>query len=202
MINPSEIRCHWLALGSIKKITDDFRIYNWPENTFPINIEKVITQRMGLDIIPEPNLHVEAYLRSDHSISVNLEKYMDAEYDNAIRFALAHELGHFVLHKQICDNFQFITFQEYLDLYAGFPQPEYELFELQANEFAGSLLVPAESLFGEVKKCACDLDDNKTSFRGNSTVFMQFLEIGTFFGVPAKVIQKRVERENYSQFFS
>lgn len=51
-------------------------------------------------------------------------------------FTIAHELGHFFVHKQDCEEFidgQFVSRNE---------QEKYALKELEANEFAGNLIMP------------------------------------------------------------
>ncbi len=53
-------------------------------------------------------------------------------------FTIAHELGHFFVHKEDCDEFidgQLISRNE---------QEKYALKELEANEFAGNLIMPEE----------------------------------------------------------
>jgi hypothetical protein len=152
---PFEPRCEWLPISTIKKITDSFRVQYWPENTFPIDIEKILTKSLGIDIVPEPDLQIDAYLRKDYHIAVNQEKYMDTRYDSQMRFSLAHELGHFVLHKHIFDHLDFTTLEEYLAFYEEISKQDYNVFELQANEFAINLLVPREALeckLGEFRK--------------------------------------------------
>jgi Zn-dependent peptidase ImmA (M78 family) len=51
-------------------------------------------------------------------------------------FTIAHELGHFFVHRELCDEFvdgQLISRSE---------QERYALQELEANEFAGNLIMP------------------------------------------------------------
>ena len=51
-------------------------------------------------------------------------------------FTIAHELGHFFAHRDLCDEFvdgQLISRSE---------QEKYAVLELEANEFAGNLIMP------------------------------------------------------------
>ena len=51
-------------------------------------------------------------------------------------FTIAHELGHFFAHKELCDEFvdgQLVSRSE---------QEKYAIQELEANEFAGNLVMP------------------------------------------------------------
>jgi len=200
MSEPSEIRCRRLKIEEIRGITDNLRSTYWPENTFPINIEKIIESRIGLDIIPEPSLKIEAYLRSDSGIAVDQEQYMDSRYDNRLRFSLAHELGHFILHKEICDNFTFNSEEEYIEFYNNLSEQDYQGFEWQANEFAGSLLVPREVLIQKVELIFNEIHDilrrnNRLDLleTNSEEIFVRQSEkIARFFGVSTRVIEIRV----------
>lgn len=63
-----------------------------------------------MDIVPIPGLNqfceTDAYISSTRtSIMVDNEKYMDDKYQNRLRLSIAHEIGHFVLHKDIYNSF-------------------------------------------------------------------------------------------------
>jgi len=153
-MDPSEFKCDFLSPDKIKDIADEFRKEYWPENTLPIEMEKIIN-RLQMDLIPEPGIKTDAYLQRDLTgIVVNFEQYMDERnsYVNRLRFSLAHEIGHYVLHKKLCLNFKFNTEDEYLLFQENIPEEEYQGFEWQANEFAGSLLVPRDRLKEEIDK--------------------------------------------------
>lgn len=55
-------------------------------------------------------------------------------------FTIAHELGHFFVHREMCDEFvdgQLVSRSE---------QEKYAIQELEANEFAGNLVMPEQSI--------------------------------------------------------
>jgi len=137
----------------MRSITHTFRNRYWIEENLPINMEEIITKHLPLEIIPEPgileNYDIDAFLTSDLSgIVVDLDQYMfgDEKTSNRLRFSFAHEIGHYVLHRSIFENFSPENEEDYIDFYKNFPETDYSQFEWQANEFAGSLLVPRHIL--------------------------------------------------------
>ena len=114
-------------------------------------MEKVIEIRIGLDIEPIHGLlnliDMDAYLTMGLTgIVIDYDCYMKEKYSNRLRFSLAHELGHYVLHREIYKKMIFTTPQEWKDFIDYLPESEYGSFEWQANEFAGRFLVPYEAL--------------------------------------------------------
>ena len=112
--------------------------------TFPVDVE-AICDDLGIGIMPIIDL--SKTFRVDAFISANFKSiYVDSRVfergSHRYRFSVAHELGHFVLHRKYCpyvtknldEWFQF--FRRFINDYA----------EFQANYFAGSLLVPEAEL--------------------------------------------------------
>ncbi len=158
MLDYSGFKCGYLTLSQIRTISDNFRKQYWNENILPIDMERIIEQRLKLNIIPEHGIRrltkTDAYLQSDlTAIVVDFKQYMDEQdrYSNRLRFSFAHEVGHYILHRSIYDKFKLDTLEDYFLFIENIPEEEYEAFEWQANEFAGSLLVPRMRLIEEVK---------------------------------------------------
>jgi len=64
-----DFRCKWIHKTEIWKYADDFFAKYWPEGTLPVDIEKLIEDRLGLNIEPEHSLlsqiDMDAFLKSD-----------------------------------------------------------------------------------------------------------------------------------------
>lgn len=76
--------------------------------------------------------------------------YCDPRYENRLRFTIAHEVGHLVLHRDI---FLDLAINSPEDLYRasrGMSEEDYKWLELQAYMFAGHVLVPSDLLLSEV----------------------------------------------------
>lgn len=157
MVYYSKFKCEWISKEHLWQIVEDFSKKYCPENTLPVDMEKIVEQKLKLNIEPEHNLldkfDVDAYLKFDLSgIVVDYKCYMEERFQNRIRFSFAHEVGHFVLHKGIYDEIDLSTPEEWKNLVLNESDKEYRNFEWQANEFAGRLVVPRQKLVLEIKK--------------------------------------------------
>jgi len=140
----------------IKNKADLFRQQFW-DDSIPVNIEKIIDVKLEINIVPTPMMmtlcDTDALIASDwQSIYVDENKYMDDRYQNRLRFSLAHEIGHFILHKNIYSGFNIKEIRDIYKLYEEIPEKQYEYLETQANKFANYLLVPRERLIIERDK--------------------------------------------------
>ncbi len=150
-------KCKWIYRKDLYKFADEIRSKYWPENLLPIDMEKIIELRLGLDIEPMRGLFsmidTEAWLRMDLTgIVVDYDRYMNEKFTNRLRFSLAHELGHYFLHRDIYSNLPFDSLDEWKDFLINVSEPDYKGFEWQADEFAGRFLVPYDSLAHKVQE--------------------------------------------------
>lgn len=202
MIDYSDFKCAFLTLQEIRIKSEDFRKKYWPENELPVDIEKIIDQRLALNIIPESNIKTDAYLQGDlTAIVVDLEQYMDEHdrYSNRLRFSLAHEVGHYILHHSIYDQYEVDTEEEYYSFIENIPDKEYKSFEWQANEFAGSLLVPRKRLIEEIQKIYEKIKkENMLELLEKyplDILARVSINLSQPFGISTTVIERRVEVE-------
>ena len=72
--------------------------------------------------------------------------YSDDRYLSRLRFTLAHEVAHFVLHEDVIKNYKFRTIEDWIHFREEMSEEDLNWFEQQAYEFAGRLLVPKERL--------------------------------------------------------
>lgn len=152
----SKIRIPFLSNGRIKEEADLFRENFW-DGDLPVDIEAIIDLKLQLYIIPTPdflkNCNIDALISSDwKSISVDKNEYEDERLHGRLRFSLAHEIGHFVLHKKIYSDFNIKCKDDYYKLYEFLPPIQYHYLEVQAGKFANYFLVPRDSLLEERKK--------------------------------------------------
>jgi len=149
-MNYIEIKAPYISNEKIKKKANLFRQKFWGDS-IPVDIETIIDVKLKIDIIPSLNLKQEcdsdALISSDwKSILVDQDEYLDERYQNRLRFSFAHEIGHFVLHKNIYSSFDITTIEKFYRFIEKIPKEQYNFFEIQANKFAGYLLVPRELL--------------------------------------------------------
>jgi hypothetical protein len=125
----------------------------------PVDILSLVEIDFKLDVIPFHDLtnkyDVEAALRADFTgIYVDAETYEYLERGplwklNRLRFSLAHELGHFVMHQDLPQAKNFASLPDFARWVENFDDAsprKKRRAEWEANEFAGRLLVPVERL--------------------------------------------------------
>jgi hypothetical protein len=147
----NDFKCKWIYKKQLWEYADESRIKYWPENLLPIDMEKMIELRLGLDIEPMHGLlsmiDMDAWLKTDLTgIVVDYDSYMKEKYANRLRFSLAHEFGHYLLHRDIYSTLSFNYIEDWQYFIMNVPETEYGGFEFQANEFAGRFLVPYDIL--------------------------------------------------------
>lgn len=124
-----------------------------PELKLPIDV-KQIAKSLGLEVIPyDLGDGVSGLLAIQEGVGTI--GFNPNEADVRIRYTIAHELGHFDLHRDKSDLFvdkQLI----YRSLQSG-DTPEKMQMEQEANVFASALLMPTHLLRKEVEKANLDL---------------------------------------------
>jgi Zn-dependent peptidase ImmA (M78 family) len=86
--------------------------------------------------------------------------YNKSESEVRRRFTVAHEIGHFILHR--LDNEIFVDKKEFKVLYRDNSSATGEIKqEREANAFAAALLMPRERVIQELQKMTFDLGDDK-----------------------------------------
>lgn len=165
--------------GSRKKITTEPR---YPEPDLLVGVKSVLekAEKEGLyvgniikieDLLPQFNIKLE-YMPMDPSLSGSL-RFEDGQWIMCInenhnvkrrRFTIAHELGHFMLHKNKNIEFKDSTF---------FRGNEMDSIEYAANEFAARLLMPEEKVRSLVSYGVKNIGELAASF-GVSSMAMKY----------------------------
>lgn len=135
----------------IRREANRVRAIHWPDDILPVDID-LILERLGVDIVPVANLRgdsgVEACISADLTcIYLDLEYSRDERMNPRVRFSLAHEFGHLILHQDVFKAYR----SHNPDSIAGWVKHikarfDTELLEREANEFAASFLVPRDAL--------------------------------------------------------
>ena len=105
-MEPQQFRAPFLDQHEIWRQADDFRNRVWPHGTIPVDVMEIVEFELELDIRPISKLRedvdVDALLLGDFkTLVVDQEHYMNERYANRLRFSIAHELGHYVLHRAV-----------------------------------------------------------------------------------------------------
>ncbi len=125
--------------------------------SIPIQVEK-IARKLGLDVVSRDlgsNVSGVLYIQNGKgTIGFNPN-----ESPVRRRFTIAHELGHFILHK--INNDMFIDKKEFKLFRNEQSSTGEHRIEQEANAFAAALLMPKDLLIGEIKKYKMDLTDDE-----------------------------------------
>ena len=194
----------WIKKEELWGIADDFSKEYWPEATVPIDMEIIVEKRLGLNIEPTPSLlrdhDIDAYLRWDLTgIVVDLECFMEERFRNRVRFSFAHEIGHYILHRDVIEQIGMSTSEDWKNHVLALLEKEYMGYEWQANEFAGRLLVPRKRLEEEMMKVLRSINDKELLehlvANPDAVLAQMSHSLSQPFGVSEEVIEKRIERE-------
>jgi len=141
---------------TISKKANEFRSKFW-DNSIPIDIEYILDVKLEINIIPSPGLYsicnTDALIASNwKSLYIDKDKYLDERQHSRLRFSLAHEIGHFILHEEIYQSFSIKNARAFYEFFDKIPPEQYGYLEAQANKFANYLLLPREKLIIEKKR--------------------------------------------------
>jgi Zn-dependent peptidase ImmA (M78 family) len=123
-------------------------MYN-ADRELPVPIDIIIESRLKIDIVPMANLKEsldnDAFIARDFS-TIYLDQDVYLTFPTRYRFSLAHEIGHFWLHKKVYESLEFGSVDEWLEAYLSIDDEDYGWLEYQANMFAGFVLIPDYAL--------------------------------------------------------
>lgn len=145
----------FLPFEKINCYAQDFLNQYNPNKTIPVPIDEIIEFQLGIDIAPFPQLQpvfdTDGFLSNDCScIYVDEFVYKNRAY--RYRYTLAHEIGHFIMHRENLHRFRPKSIKDYKDFYMSIDEKDYSWIETQAYIFGGLCLVPRGNLLLEYNK--------------------------------------------------
>jgi Zn-dependent peptidase ImmA (M78 family) len=184
---------------------EDFRTRYEPQlNTLPVDVLSVIEIDLGLNIIPFPglfsNYSVDAAVLHDFSgIYVDQQSYdylngQPIWQFNRLRFSLAHELGHIVMHRALVSDHSFKEEQDLLEWQKK--TKALRGLEWEANEFAGRLLVPIDRLRSDFDLFVTQIQSARPQWWTDADLRNYLaVSLSQKYGVHKEVILCRFDRE-------
>jgi hypothetical protein len=181
---------------------DQFRRQYWPSGETPVDVLAVVEFDLDLEIRTITGLKedadVDALLLGDwKTLILDQQQYLDDRFINRLRFSIAHELGHYVLHKAVFDRIPRGTADEWIEFMLEMPEKEYGLLEYHANEFAGRLLVPEGDLKAQFEKVLIEVERKGMTRHQLSDAHLSYLciPLAKHFAVSQEVIERRLTKE-------
>lgn len=204
MIDPKGFKAPFIKIEEIRKVADEFRAKYWPQNTIPVDIFEILEFGLDIEIRTIFNLReagdVDALLMGDlKTIVVDQNDFLNDRAQNRLRFSVAHEIGHFVLHSDVFSKIQYSSIEEWIDFFQKIPDDQYTWIEQHAYEFAGRLLVPREKLIEKLNDAVSIVESSgfdAWDSSGESAREYIAHAIARHFEVSEQVIEKRLLREN------
>lgn len=184
-----------LTLANVNQASNDFLKEYHPSLTLPIPIEEIVELKMNIAIVVVPGIKdligVDSFISSDFS-QITVDEYAFTTYEERTRFSIVHEVGHFVLHKEWYEKHGPKTLEDYLTFYDRIDSEVYKFLEIQAQTFAGLVLVPKELLLKELKNKLGKIPQ----FEAPEILAPIFQELIDTFQVSGDVMLRRLQRED------
>jgi Zn-dependent peptidase ImmA (M78 family) len=196
----SQLTIPYLSNEQIWSNADNLRIKNWDES-IPVDIDIIAEKGLGLLLTPINDLKrittCDALLLNSNEIV-----YDPKVVEVRIRFSIAHEIGHHILHSQFIQFLRPGSIDEWKDILNNFPGPLYGRVEIQANEFAGRLLVPKKNLIEMIKKYGDKVAEARELINSDIASLNKYLAIplAKEFEVSQDVIVARLNIEKINPF--
>jgi Zn-dependent peptidase ImmA (M78 family) len=189
----------YLTYTDIGRKAQEFLSQHYPSLELPIPIERIIDVELGLNIFPFPRLYKDfkqnGFLSRDRS-TIYVDEIQSDEFPEKYRFTLAHELGHFVLHKNYYEDLSFESVDEFIKWKLSVPQDEIGWFETHADWFAEQVLVPITCLEATCKEIIDNYQHIFSQFTVIPDDFWSYIskEVARPFEVNPPVIELRIKR--------
>ena len=194
----------FIKKAELARICHQFRREHCAGFDFPLDIELVAEKKLNLHVFPVGGIRaligIDVFLSWNLSdIVVDFQEYMDDRYQNRLRFSIAHEVGHFVLHAGAYKDVDFRSADDYIDAFERLGENAHRTVEWQSNQFAGLVLVPREELMVSVGKARRLAEKRnltgKLKDEPGQLLALIAQRISREFGVSDQVIDRRVRDE-------
>jgi hypothetical protein len=189
----------YLEYEVIKSMAEEFLSKYHPEGFIPVPIQAIVEFEFGLDIFPIPNL--KNLLDIEGCIAFNIRTiFVDQSVLDKIakryRFTLAHELAHFVLHREVLKECEAKSSEKVLEFIRNISEGTQSRMEYQAYAFAGLVLVPTDHLELAILE-AISMVPKELKREKCGPEILEYISqyIGDKFQVSGQVIKKRIESE-------
>ena len=189
-----------LSYDNLRSIATRFLNEHHPKGGLPIPIERIVEYELNIDISPEMSIQyvcdIDAFINPKcTTIYVDSEVYMSPNA-NRFRFSLAHEVAHYVLHRNVMSQLNFATMAEWKSVHASIPKEQHEWLEWQAHSLGGLILVPEASLAAEFAK-ATRIVEAENTLANDKDVMKYAVEghLAEAFSISREIIQRRCVKD-------
>ena len=180
-----------------------FRRKYWKDQKEPIDIDRIVEIDLRMNIDPVKNLlndlEIDAFISKDlRTITIDYDIYDLPRNENRRRLSISHEVGHLSLHFEIYKQITFESPEDWRDFIESIPAEEYGLFEYQAYEFAGRLLLPKNDLITAIETERSTIESKNLISKVSdldSVIDYATHKLARSFKVSKSVVDKRIKSE-------
>lgn len=190
----------YYSYADIGKQAQAFLSEYHPSLKLPIPIEDMVDVKMGINIFPFPRLYkdhnLNGFLSRDRR-TIYVDELQYDQFNEKFRYTLAHELGHYILHKPCYDDLPFQSPDEYAAWRMSVPSEDIDWFEKHGDWFAEQVLVPTIQL---EEICLSVVEKHRGTFSKLKTIpddiwSLISNEVARHFEVNPPVVEIRIRRE-------
>lgn len=188
------------SYDGLRRFAEHYLAQVHPDGTIPVPIEEIVDLQLQVDVVPMELLRdwgVDAFTSHDRrTIYVDRGVYGHRS-PNRLRFSLAHELSHILLHEKVFEAATFTDVQGWRNFIESIPAEQYGWIEYQAYALAGLLLVPSPALEEQFAVIAAELEKHGFDVQNlTSPGYAQVAKrLADLFGVSSTVIDKRAVKD-------
>lgn len=151
----------------IDRIAEDFLMRYFPSalessSITPTPIELIIEQQLGLEIVLfrgyRDRFGIDGSISTDLT-NITVDEHIFDHVPTRLHFTLAHEVGHMMLHSEEIKELEADSTEGWRKQILEIPETQYRRMELQASQFAGSILVPLNPLRAAIDEAKSKLAD-------------------------------------------
>ena len=199
-MSEDEIQVPFLSHEDLRDAANGFLANYHPGGSIPVPIEEIVDLKLRLNVIPAPGLHrlldTDGFLTSDLT-DLWVDENIYLNYPGRYRFTLAHEVGHWLLHREIYRSRSFSTIKEWKQFVDSIPEEQHGWLEWQGYAFASLVLVPKGPLLDEARHCVARIRSQGICLEDNAD--FAWMQIAAFlakrFEVSTAVVEKRLRKD-------
>lgn len=184
-----------ISLADVTRAANNFLSTYNPSFVLPIPIEEIVEQKMNIAIVVVPGLKsllgIDAFISSRFD-QITIDEHCFTRFPERSRFSIAHEIGHFVLHQDWYRKYGPKNLEDHISYHDNIDPEIYKYYEIQANTFAGLVLVPRNILIKEIENRVRNISLPNTP-ETLAPIAQDLLDI---FCVSGDVMLRRMQNEN------
>lgn len=183
-----------LSMAQVRHAADEFLNKYNQGDLLPVPIEEIAELKLGIFLCAINGIKnligIDGFITSDFS-QITIDEYCYTKYSERTRFTIAHEIGHKILHQDWYKKNGPTNFNDHQDFFSKISETDYRYIEIQAQTFAGLVLVPSKLLSKELINKLGKMPENEDA-EILQPIFNDLLNI---FKVSGEVLYRRMVKE-------